>query len=409
MASLRTDLLVLKAPSGLPVGVIEVKKHDNRELTERPAIFGELFDYMMFLRSTFNLEKVYGILTRYSDWFVCWLDSPLSLSSSSSSSLSSCSSSSLPSTLSPRWFKDDVAPSTPTNPPSSTPLVNNTANPESPPSRSKVQKKGNSVFNNLKEEKKPVSFVQVKRQMSRSRKFTHDDPDFWPMIISVLRVMCLTPVGSSSGYRYVAEVGPDISGFKWRTLDREVGIEEMDFEKMPRCNRKNFYVWENLGCGVSGRAFLATSTDPPFTVCVIKCFFSGNVSKADKQKSREESRDQELECWKEIYPKFGCRTVTVFEKRPALLMPYFSSIDVRDRFLLLPKVKETLMTSYDKKGWFHGDVKWRNIGQDKNQNVVVFDMGQVRKKKETDEGWVQKAIDELGKRCGAKKALFSGK
>ena len=26
---------------------------------------------MMFLRSTFNLEKVYGILTRYSDWFVC--------------------------------------------------------------------------------------------------------------------------------------------------------------------------------------------------------------------------------------------------------------------------------------------------------------------------------------------------
>ena len=53
------------------------------------------------------------------------------------------------------------------------------------------------MFNNLKEEKKPVSFVQVKRQMSRSWKFTHDDPDFWPMIISVLRVMCLTPVGSS--------------------------------------------------------------------------------------------------------------------------------------------------------------------------------------------------------------------
>ena len=29
MASLRTDMLVLKAPSGLPVGVIEVKKPDD--------------------------------------------------------------------------------------------------------------------------------------------------------------------------------------------------------------------------------------------------------------------------------------------------------------------------------------------------------------------------------------------
>ena len=63
------------------------------------------------------------------------------------------------------------------------------------------------------------------------------------------------------------------------------------------------------------------------------------------------------------------------------------------------------MNRYDSKGWFHGDAKWRNIGQVKEKKVVVFDMGQVREKKETDKGWVQKAIDELGKRCGAKKAL----
>ena len=132
----------------------------------------------------------------------------------------------------------------------------------------------------------------------------------------------------------------------------------------------------------------------------------GSVDKAEKQNERRESCRKELECWKAIYPDFKCRTVTVFNERPALLMPYFSSIDVRDRVLLLLKVEETLKTRYDKKDWFHGDVKWRNIGQDREKNVVVFDMGLVRKKKKTDEGWVQKAIDELRKKCGAKAVLF---
>ena len=58
--------------------------------------------------------------------------------------------------------------------------------------------------------------------------------------------MCLTPVGSLSGYRYVAEVGPQISGFKWRTLNQEVRTEEMDFEKLPRCNQKKFILLLSL-------------------------------------------------------------------------------------------------------------------------------------------------------------------
>ena len=99
----------------------------------------------------------------------------------------------------------------------------------------------------------------------------------------------------------------------------------------------------------------------------------------------------------------NCRAISIFENRPALVMPYFSSINVTDRLLLLGKVKETLLNYYDKKGWFHGDVKWRNIGQDKNQDIVVFDMGQVRKRSEEDKGWVEDAINELRKRCGASK------
>ena len=82
----RTDFLVLRQ-NGLPVGVIEVKKPDKSDLMEQTQIFGELFDYMMFLKSTYNIQRVFGILTRYSDWYVCWLeDTPSPASSSSPSS-----------------------------------------------------------------------------------------------------------------------------------------------------------------------------------------------------------------------------------------------------------------------------------------------------------------------------------
>ena len=78
----RTDFLVLRM-NGFPVGVIEVKKPDDQELTQEPKIFGELFDYMMFLKNTYNLSRVVGMLSRYSDWYVCWLGDPSSPSSPS--------------------------------------------------------------------------------------------------------------------------------------------------------------------------------------------------------------------------------------------------------------------------------------------------------------------------------------
>ena len=88
-------------------------------------------------------------------------------------------------------------------------------------------------------------------------------------------------------------------------------------------------------------------------------------------------------------------------------MPYFSCIDIADRQSLLQKVEETLTNRYDINGWYHGDVKWRNIGQDKNENVVVFDMGLVRRKQtKKDEGWVGRAMDDLKKRCGGVQSMY---
>ena len=70
-------------PGQFPVGVIKVKKPDTNDPWAESKIFGELFDYMMFLKSTYNLKSIFGLLTCYSDWHVCSLGPfPPSLSSS---------------------------------------------------------------------------------------------------------------------------------------------------------------------------------------------------------------------------------------------------------------------------------------------------------------------------------------
>ena len=151
--------------------------------------------------------------------------------------------------------------------------------------------------------------------MSRSKKFKFDNPQLWQMLVSVLSKMNDTQAVPSSGYRYVAEVGPgkELPGFQWKVLDHCVTTEEMDFAKFPAPNQKYFYVWENLGCGASGRAFFATSTST-FRVCVIKCFFSrGGNDPKEKKKFQEEACNAEFELWQKIYgPGFQSWKVVVF-------------------------------------------------------------------------------------------------
>ena len=319
----RTDFLVLRGASGLPVGVFEVKKPDSSNLEDSPKIFGELFDYMMFLKSTYNLATIVGVLTRYSDWYVCSLDP---FSSSSSSSLSS-----------PPRDMNDIEPVTPVVPRPSKPTKK-----DSPP-RSPAQSKGHNVFQQptKKTQGGEHNPVPAPRKLFVSQKFVFDDPELWRMLISVFSRMYSTHGGAESGvYRYVAEVGASFCGFRWRSINPGVRLADMDFTGFPHGNTTEFYVWENLGCGVSGRAFLVSSKSiAPPVVGVIKCFFSGRKgSKEVKRKARLQARDDEFDRWKAVYKnKYKYRKVTVFD-RPAILLQFFSFISGELRRKLMIKV-----------------------------------------------------------------------
>ncbi len=75
---MRPDMWIVTS-EGVPVGVVEVKKPDKNNkntVLDHKNVFGQIYDYMMRLRSFFGLRYVFGIITTYAQWRVVWLDEP---------------------------------------------------------------------------------------------------------------------------------------------------------------------------------------------------------------------------------------------------------------------------------------------------------------------------------------------
>lgn len=69
IAELKADFWVISC-NGFPVGAIEVKKpgKGNPETN-----YGQLFDYMLRIRSFHGIRSVFGICTNFLEWTICWL------------------------------------------------------------------------------------------------------------------------------------------------------------------------------------------------------------------------------------------------------------------------------------------------------------------------------------------------
>ena len=78
MFSLRPDLWVVRTSNGMPIGVIEVKKPGKvaggTPVLDDPILAGQIFDYMMCLRQFNGLRNIFGIITTYNEWKICWLE-----------------------------------------------------------------------------------------------------------------------------------------------------------------------------------------------------------------------------------------------------------------------------------------------------------------------------------------------
>ncbi|CAN0211480.1 unnamed protein product, partial [Ectocarpus fasciculatus] len=76
IASLKADIWVICC-NGYPVGAVEIKKprkdKSSASTFHHPKVQGQLFDYMLRIRSFHGLRHVFGIMTDFEDWRICWL------------------------------------------------------------------------------------------------------------------------------------------------------------------------------------------------------------------------------------------------------------------------------------------------------------------------------------------------
>jgi hypothetical protein len=70
---LRPDIWVVMNERGVPVGVCEVKK-PGRTIMESTVVHGQIYDYMLRLRSFHGIKHVFGIVSTYEQWRLYWLE-----------------------------------------------------------------------------------------------------------------------------------------------------------------------------------------------------------------------------------------------------------------------------------------------------------------------------------------------
>jgi hypothetical protein len=71
---LRADIWIVVKKSGVPVGVLQVKKHkEDSNVLNNENVHGQILDYMLCLKSFHGLQHIFGIVTTYSQWRIYWL------------------------------------------------------------------------------------------------------------------------------------------------------------------------------------------------------------------------------------------------------------------------------------------------------------------------------------------------
>ena len=75
ISSCKSDLWVFTFDN-YPVGSFEIKKPnlDGTSIMNNKYLLGQIFDYMMKIRSVNGMRYVFGVITDYREWRICWLN-----------------------------------------------------------------------------------------------------------------------------------------------------------------------------------------------------------------------------------------------------------------------------------------------------------------------------------------------
>jgi hypothetical protein len=374
---IRPDIYIVATASGIPKGVVEVKKAGEIAMTNK-FIAGEVFDHMMHLRSLFGVRQVFGILTSYDEWRVCWLPDDESNELAVAESLPEAPVFETPT-------KAKTGPSEIASKDDSPTLVSPSKHIAAHDCR--VLDDENDVAEEEEEDQEVVE-----RALSGSAIWKRKDADDGALFRFVSSI--LIKMYRSSLVNRDLSPGTPVEGiirvvtptsYLWKNVKLERGLQ---WDKYPRQGVGRFYIWDDLGHGMDGRALLASTAGG--AVCVLKFFFS--KAKEDDMQTKAERERQRWHC---IYPEYKVHVrVVKLADRPVLMMPHFASPNRTTN--VVEGVRKALHESFDAEGWVHADVKWRNIGLRQNGQPLLYDLGCIEKKNiHKHKDWIEKACESL--------------
>jgi hypothetical protein len=381
--SIRPDFMLILVNEH-PIGTIEGKlpgKHPGKAM-EHPNILGEVYDQLMHLRSIFRVDTPFAILTSYEHWRICWLGDQASIDRAGMKKL-------------PPPFTYHT-PVKSTNEGSKMELEDEPSHPSPPlpltPSRAKgvggLQKnetEESDLQKNETEESNNLGTEYGTRIFWGTKVMAWSDKSLPLLLASLIKKMMLAKQDTKPAVLRYANATTSA----WK---RAPNLDKLDFNLCISAAVKCFFLWEDLGHGADGKAFLV-SGGTRGAVGVLKFFFTD----PDKKARHEESM------WKRVYLHLSpvattVRTVQVMGQA-ALLMPWFQCPERTEENL--EAVKKTLTNDFMGKGFRHDDVAWRNVGiycQGGQTKAVVFDMQQVYCVENQNEDWVTPAVASLSKK-----------
>lgn len=370
------DVCVLTYGTRL-VGVVEVKKPSENILT-RPTVLGELFDQLMLVEGFYMSGPVIGILTTLEEWMFCWF--PVDDNSFASENLA-CE-------------FDNSAYFTPKKPDQ----VDRTSPPGSTPSQTQCRKHGlkheDELKSNTNEFVLERSFIRTLSTTKVFNIYKNYEITLQYIYTALLR-MTQVKINHEKGIpQCVFKLHKNERKITWHPAsDVPFSLKNLPSSpKFPRSKTTKLLAVEDLGRGSSGKAWLAYTLSNDPAMCVLK--FSNDPAGRDLLNA-------EKKWWDIIYPEFSKMTkVEFWSGSYALLMPHFCSIPEGQRNLYRNEIKKVLANKFHKKGLYHDDVKWRNIGcyitNSGKTTIVLYDLHRIRKYSRSESlQWVDNAMNYL--------------
>jgi hypothetical protein len=389
----RPDIWIVRE-NRMPIGVVEVKK-PNPKIMQSEHVHGQIYDYMLRLRSFFGLQNVFGIVATYESWRVYWLPSGNTDDVANATSLCTTTTTTTTTTTATtttdttntavpsdsdeeKHPNDDTLTKTNTSVSASTTAVAATAavgRIGSSSSSSSASSSSSSAT--LTSATGDSCEVQVFEEPAKDRTLHGSDVVMWnspTLPLMLCSVVLKMHFSSCDEVKLIDSKRPYISIDQDRWFWSKIIFKpNFTVRRHALPTSKTLVMLADLGGGVDGRVWRACSGAG--LGCCIKFARRSNRQDSQEHDNTSDTLDTELANWKALHGDESAQII-IMAKRRALMMPYLDAVSNTTKDVTV-KVKEAVLKIADA-GLCHNDLHWRHVGKNDKNAIIIFDLAQMK-------------------------------